>query len=202
MTISAIMPTRGRPAFAARALVCFLSQTYPDKELVIVDDADAPSFPTPPTGEGILYHRLMRRMTIGAKRNLACARSNGDVICHWDDDDFSLPGRMADQIARLEQARVLVTGYHSMLFCDESGRSWMYRGDQHYALGTSLMYAREFWRANPFPDENEGEDNAFVRRAVRIATADAGKLMVAAIHPGNTSNKLEHIEKACWEACA
>lgn len=198
MLISAIMPTRGRPQFAARALDCYLAQTYRERELVIVDDADAPSFPLPPLIDGVEYYRLARRLTIGAKRNLACARSRGEVIVHWDDDESCAPGRIQDQIDRMAFAKVLVTGYHSMLFRDDEGRTWKYKGNASYALGTSLMYAREFWRANPFPDKSEGEDNHFVAQAMRIASADAGEMMVASIHPGNTSDKRQHLGAACW----
>lgn len=199
------MPTRGRPEFAAHALQCFFAQTWEEKELLIIDDAACPSFPDNEFihqldgTDDVHYFRLTRRLSIGAKRNLANARSSGDLICHWDDDDYSAPGRIEDQVRRMEAAKVPVTGYHSMLFRD-GVRTWKYRGDEHYALGTSLMYAREFWRSHPFPDENEGEDNHFVRQATRIATADAGEFMVATIHAGNTSDKRQYMDKACWEA--
>src|SRR5688572_15862161 len=41
----AVMPTRGRVAFAKHALESFHSQTYPNKQLIILDDADDRSFP-------------------------------------------------------------------------------------------------------------------------------------------------------------
>ena len=44
MLVSCIMPTRGRPAFAQRAIDCFLRQTWEEKELIVVDDLDNRSF--------------------------------------------------------------------------------------------------------------------------------------------------------------
>lgn len=186
MLVSAIMPTRGRPEFARKAIECFLAQDWPEKEMVIVDDEGEPSFNRPP--RGVEYHLMGRRMTIGAKRNLAVSRAQGDVLIHFDDDDWSAPGRMRDQVQRLVESGLGITGYHSMIFEDELGRRWKYRGAANYALGTSLCYTREFWRRNPFPDVNSGEDNSIVYRN-RVASVDAGDLMIARKHSGNTSIK-------------
>jgi len=186
------MPTRGRPQFAQRALECFLSQTWPEKELAILDDADNPSFPDGIAGEGIYYERLKRRLSIGAKRNLCCSRASGDVLMHWDDDDWSSPERMADQVERLSQANCGLTGYHSMIFEDrDTGKRWKYTGPLHGAdaLGTSLCYTRRFWMAHPFPDRQVGEDGAVTGRVSGILSVDAGDLLIATIHPGNTSPK-------------
>ncbi len=190
MLISCLMPTRGRPAFAAEALACYLAQTYTDRELIIVDDADAPSFPTPPNYQGVRYHRLGKRLQIGAKRNICVSRASGGILCHWDDDDYSAPDRIKDQIARLKG--LLVTGYHSMRFTD-GARWWQYTGADDYALGTSLMYRREYWERNPFKtDCTVGEDTHFIapaRRDGRITSADAGGMMWARNHAGNTDER-------------
>lgn len=197
------MPTRGRSQFAVRAVECFLAQTWSEKELVILDDQDNPSFPDFQDHDisGILqYHRLTQRYSIGAKRNLCCSRASGDILMHWDDDDWSHPGRMADQVARLQTSAIGFTGYHSMLFEDESGKRWKYRGHSRYALGTSFCYTREFWLTHPFPDVMKAEDNAIVSRISGFPTVDAGELMIASIHRGNTSPR-EKLEKAVnWVA--
>ncbi len=195
MLVSAIMPTRARPAYALEAVQCFLLQTWPDTELIIIDDPDAPSFTEPLIASlalrgNIHYHRTKQRLTIGAKRNLACSRAGEGVITHWDDDDYSAPERMEDQVTRMVEKQVPLTGYHSMRFTQVStGEWWKYTGRKHYALGTSLMYEKEFWRSHPFPDLNVGEDNAVVNKAGKIATADAGLMMFARNHGGNTDSR-------------
>jgi glycosyltransferase involved in cell wall biosynthesis len=190
--ISCIMPTRNRPTWAARALEAFYTQAWGEKEIIIIDDRDQPSFPEPPVGFGVIYHRMQRRMVIGAKRNLACSRAVGDLICHWDDDDFSAAGRIEDQVRTLMESGAQVTGYHSMLF-EGRGETWMYRKQPPYAIGTSLMYRREFWRRNPFRDVQVAEDEAFVRQAIRegvLVSTDAGDMMRATNHAGNTSPRV------------
>ena len=97
---------------------------------------------------------------------------------------------MADQIQRLEKSGKSVTGFHSLRFTDSDGHSWKYEGTQNYALGTSLLYRKAWWRMNRFSSVQVGEDNQFVAAASNqgeLATADAGDLMYATIHPGNTS---------------
>ena len=187
MLISCLMPTRARPAFAAEALACYLAQDYPERELIIVDDMDAPSFSAPPNYPGVWYHRLLRRLPIGAKRNVCVSRANGGILAHFDDDDWSAPGRLSDQFARLGNADI--TGYHSMRFTD-GGRWWQYTGADDYALGTSLMYRREYWEQGPFPTECEvGEDVHFINRARydgRLVSVDAGEMMWARNHAANT----------------
>lgn len=191
MLVTAIMPTRGRAEFAAQAVACWQAQTWEPRELVIVDDLDDQSFPNAPVINGVRYHLLGERITIGAKRNLGCSLARGDVIAHWDDDDWSAPTRVEDQVQRLIETGAPITGYHSMVFRLEDGRSFLYTGNSRYALGTSLCYWRAWWEKNKFRDVNEGEDNHMVLGQARrlIVSVPAGDLMWARKHAGNTSDK-------------
>jgi len=128
-------------------------------------------------------------MEIGEKRNYGAARATGDVVANWDDDDYSAPQRLADQMNRLLASGLSVTGYHSMRFTDGK-KQWQYTGTPNYALGTSLCYRRDWWQDHPFLGLQVGEDGTFCEvaaNAQQIATVDAGKMMEATIHDGNTS---------------
>jgi len=192
MLVSAIMPTRGRPAMAQDALSCFRRQTWPWRELIIIDDLDSRSFSEPPQAPGVHYHLLERRASVGAKRNIAIKRSRGDFIVHWDDDDLSNPVRIANQVEHLtDSPHVQIVGYGAVQFTD--GRDWwMYRSpDSCFALGTSLMYRRAWWDSHRFPDLPIGEDTVFLSQARgRIAVYDCNGLMFCRIHGGNTSTKV------------
>lgn len=125
---------------------------------------------------------------IGGKRNFANSLASGELIAHWDDDDWSAPARLATQVALLLDQRKPATGFRTMRFTD-GDRSWLYEGDPFYAVGTSLLYRKDYWQANPFPHLQIGEDGAFVRNAIagkQICVMDAGELMYATIHGGNT----------------
>jgi glycosyltransferase involved in cell wall biosynthesis len=142
-----------------------------------------------PNDPTIRLIHLAEERPIGDKRNFGCSHASGAYIAHWDDDDVSYPTRLADQIDRLRVSGKAVTGYHSMRFTDGS-RWWHYRGELHYALGTSLCYARSWWQSHPFKAIQVGEDNNFVAEAwtaQQLSTVDGAEYMHATIHTGNTS---------------
>lgn len=142
-----------------------------------------------PSDENIRLIHIEDPRTIGAKRNFGCAQAAGEVIAHWDDDDWYAPTRLADQVERLVTSEKAVTGYHTLIFDGPKGR-WRYQGTPAFAVGTSLVYRKDFWQAHQFPAKQIGEDGDFVMEAARrqqIVTCDGGELIIASIHPGNTS---------------
>jgi hypothetical protein len=193
-TVYAMMLCHGRPEMARRALECFAAQTYECKVLSVWE---APG-------------------SIGKLRNQANARAEADIIIHWDDDDWSHPNRIAEQVALLQSSGAECVGYNEMLFwrcprgdelgaspkgCDtashaprDSGEAWLYTGPSaQYCLGTSMCYWRETWEQNPFEDTNAGCDDLYWHgRGLRMVAessvlmADAQPRMIAAIHGGNT----------------
>lgn len=190
--VSAIMPTAGRPQYARQAAEMFLAQTWPNKELVVIDDG---SRETPlPDDPAIRYIRVGRQGALGAKRNLACSHARGEFICHWDDDDAYAPDRIEDQAVRLlANPRIQLTGYHTMPFYSlETGEEWLWRyshGDD--CIGVSAMYRREFWREHRFnPEKNIGEEYDLINVARGNGTflaVDGERRIVATIHRGNTA---------------
>lgn len=196
--VSAILPTRGRPEWARQAVDCFCAQTYPEKELIILDDMHDRSFPggaqSLPTGYPILYFMDESR-SIPQKRNRACELARGEIICHFDSDDYSEPERIADQVELLQSSGKALTGYYSILFYEASTGRWMrYVGTpEYYACGTSLCYLKSFWQDHRFKEsEAIGEDNAMVKTARdlnQIISVDGSHMLVARVHPGNTSHK-------------
>jgi hypothetical protein len=190
------MPTRGRPHLAPQAIEQWRAQDYPNRELVIVDDADRPSFRQTPCEPGIAYVRTRRPSSLGAKRNLCCARASGELLAHWDDDDWYGPAHLTTLYEFLDFTGAEIVGYHTMEFRDGECRHQYvppYQDpDGMYAIGASLMYRRRFWERNPFPDVDRAEDGLFVERArdlrvLRSRPADG--LMWASIHEGNTSRR-------------
>lgn len=166
----------------------FRQQTYQNRELLILWSSAAAG-DHPSIADDVRIVVVYGRPPIGIARNLGCEQAHGEIICHWDDDDYSAPNRITDQVGRLLDTGKAVTGYSSMRFTD-GRRNWQYSGSAGYALGTSLCYRRDFWQVNRFPPEQVGEDNSFVARARArgaIVSVDAGDLMFATIHGGNTS---------------
>ena len=189
--MTALCITRNRRSWLPKAIQCFLEQAYPRAELLIIADGDDVQDLIPNEVQIRLIH-LSEARNIGEKRNFACSRAHGSVICHWDDDDVSAPGRISRQLEMLNASGLQVAGFHSMRFTDGK-HFWKYQGKSNYALGTSLCYRRAWWEAHPFKPMPVGEDNEFVyaaQAAGQIVAEDAGDLMVAWNHSGNTSPRM------------
>ena len=187
--VTCLCLTRNRLDWLPKAIRCFQQQTYPKRELLILADGQDVGHLVPEHDQQIRLIHLAGSPEIGAKRNYGCERAAGEIIAHFDDDDHSAPGRLADQVERLLETGKAVTGFHSMRFTDGI-RWWKYEGTRNYALGTSLCYWRAWWKDHPFPTLQIGEDNAMVaaaHAAGQLVTADAGDLMYATNHAGNTS---------------
>lgn len=189
--MTALCLTRNRRSWLPKAIHYFQQQTYRRTELLILADGEDVRDLVPDDERVRLIH-LAEQRSIGEKRNFGCSRAAGDVICHWDDDDWSAPGRIARQIEMLNGSGRSVVGFHSMRFTD-GDNWWQYTGAKDYSLGTALCYRREWWQSTPFSPANVGEDNTMVyaaQHAGQIFSEDAGELMYATIHPENTSPRM------------
>lgn len=204
--VSCIMPTRDRRPFVGRAVAQFLAQDYPDRELVVVDDGDDAIGDLLPPDPRVRLLRVERRMTIGAKRNLACESAAGDILVHWDDDDWMAARRITYQARALDAQQADVCGLSRLFFYDATARrAWEYvypTGSTPWVAGGTLCYRKAIWRAHPFPDLNEGEDTRFVwgLRGVRVVALDDPTFYVASVHRGNTSRK--RTEEHRYHPCA
>lgn len=201
--VSAICPTRNRPQWIMEAVGCFLSQTYPNRELIIVDDDDAPSLPNGINVPGIIYQRLHERKSIGLKRNACCELASGAIIWTLDNDDWSGPGRMADQVQRLiDNPKMLMTGYDQLVFANQTTQqAWEYRSGSG-VCGTSMCYWRSFWQLNRFRNLQVGEDVQFVgiaSRAAKLLAVPAREHMVSWLHDSHTWNR--QLTADGWRPC-
>jgi len=193
--VSCIMPTFDRRAFIPQAVGCFLAQDYPNLELVVVDDGNDPIADLLPSDPRIVYHRPASRMSIGAKRNQACERARGEIIVHWDDDDWYPPSRVRLQAGALAERGADVCGTSILYYYDRSReQAWCYQysgGPTSWVAGNTLAYRREVWRRNPFPDVQVGEDAQFVWRCPpsRVVDLKDPGLCIASVHASNVSPK-------------
>jgi glycosyltransferase involved in cell wall biosynthesis len=193
--ISCIMPTYNRRHFVPRAIQYFLRQDYEPKELVIVDDGDDQVANLIPDDARVRYLPLKRRLTVGEKRNLACEQARGEIIAHWDDDDWHAPHRLSYQLEHLTDVQAEVCGLRQMLFLDiATGQTWLYEypdKQPFWLAGGSLLYTRQYWQRAPFSNISVGEDALFLwSHETRCAVALPDyTFYVGFIHPDNTSLK-------------
>ena len=190
MMVSSILPMRGRQQMAAECLAMWQAQDWPEKELIVVDDIDDPSFPGGLSVPRVTY-LTMERESVGYKLNVGCDWAEGDMICRFDSDDRYAPGRITDQVRRLQVTGKAVTNYTPLLFTD--GTLWWRNENTPGGYGASLCFRRDWWQAHPFPNVNEGEDWHFVMEATRanqFVAADGKDYMVAVTHAGNSTKRV------------
>jgi glycosyltransferase involved in cell wall biosynthesis len=188
--VTAVMPTANRRRFVPVAIACFQAQGYQPKELVILDDGDSVRDLIPDDGR-IRYFHHTTRIVLGEKRNLGCELAAGEIICHWDDDDWSAPGRIEHQVAALQASGKPVTGFHSIVYFDEvQCRAWRYFGPPDFVVGSSLCYLKCIWAYDPFPRISLGEDNYMVLQArsrLQLCSTSGIERMISRRHSSNTS---------------
>jgi glycosyltransferase involved in cell wall biosynthesis/GT2 family glycosyltransferase len=196
--VTAVMPTRGRPDFALQAVRYFLAQDYAAKELVVLEDGGpslAGRLPDDPRIRYIATGAAAR--SIGAMRNEACRLARGDIVAHWDDDDWHGPERLTRQVAAIQAGSADITALrHSLMLDLGAWRFWRCAPDLHRRLfvrdvhGGTLVYRRQVWADKArFPDSSLGEDAVFldqaVRRGARLRPVDAAGLFVYVRHGTN-----------------
>ncbi len=124
-TVSVLMPVYNtKESYLRAAIESILNQTFTDFELRILNDCS-----TDPNVEKVVlsyqdkrvkYSRNEQNLGISGSRNKLIQAARGKYIAVMDHDDVSLPGRLATQVAYLEQnpdigvvgsfARELVSG--------------------------------------------------------------------------------------------
>lgn len=178
--VSCICPTKNRRIFLRRALEYYhraarlYEQAGGDTEFVIVDgSAEISSYPVDryiyqPTG--VVEAPSVART--GEARNTACEATRGDIILHWDDDDWQHPERILRQVRSLLTVPGGLTYSSSFYWYHVASRracpsgTWDIGGG---TMGAIAAYWREAWQKCPFPNGG-GEDVVFMREHVELGT--------------------------------
>jgi O-antigen biosynthesis protein len=196
--VTAIMPTKDRPDFALQAVQYFLAQDYRNAELIVLEDGTsslAGRLPGDPRIRHVVTGRAQR--SIGAMRNEACQLARGEIVAHWDDDDWYGPGRITRQVAAIRAGEAEITALRDSLVFDLAAwRFWRLRPDLHRRLfvrdvhGGTLVYRRSVWEEKArFPDRSLAEDATFLEQAMargaRLRALEAAGVFVYVRHGRN-----------------
>jgi glycosyltransferase involved in cell wall biosynthesis len=185
MKVTCICPTANRPHLLVKCIHCFLAQDYPDKELIILDDGKERFEYRWHLPRNIRYiYKGPQRRSIGAKLNALVDESTADIICRIDDDDWSAPTRISEQVAVLED-NTAFTGYYSYLLYDERYDAvYRYYQSPRYASGSSFMFRASVWCEEKFDELCvTGSDNRFVEtHQLKLKATDGCNKLVARLH--------------------
>jgi len=120
--ISCLCVTHNRVDLLKNSIRCFESQSYENKELVVVySDADISTceFLESLANVQIKLVKLSPRegLTLGDLRNISISMSTGEYICIWDDDDWYHEDRLKIQLGEmLDNARQASILFYLLLF--------------------------------------------------------------------------------------
>lgn len=128
-----------------RCIDCFHSQTYPRKELIIVNNArnehEAVKLDLP-HHDDIIIANTPYESTAGMARNIGITAASGQILAQFDADYWHAPSRLSAQIATMasEQANICVLT-STMQYSYISGRAKIFRNKQNAVLNT-MVWAR------------------------------------------------------------
>lgn len=192
--VSVVLTTRDRPHLLPVALRCFAQQTYPNRELIVVDDGldhpvEVASLPT----EGARVLRVPPGTPLGVKLNHGVDAARGRLCMKMDDDDWYAPEYLATSVDALLESerrfcRPAVVFHMGFLFFEL--KSWrIHRSTEQNAPGATLLFAKSDWRRRPFRPVPTDEDAWFYRDQVRAGavplTIDALGTFIAIRHRGH-----------------
>lgn len=172
-----------RKLAAALAIPSYLQQDYPNLELVVVDDGDDLIHDLVEDIPDVNYLHLPAH-NLSEKRNAGVQAARGDIIVHFDADDWSGPNRVNDQVQMLrDNPGAQIAGYHQALWFDfVSHRASHYRGA---IWGASIAYRKSYALNHRWDSEvSLAEDVPFIYGAP-VAFKDGGQNFVATMHTGN-----------------
>jgi glycosyltransferase involved in cell wall biosynthesis len=192
--VTVMMLSHNRRQFIETAISCFLSQTYPNKELVIVDSLEYRIADLLPSHPRLTYVAVPAATVAGAKRNIACELAKGEIICSMDDDDWSSPSRIQSQMEHLNSSWVQLVGYHTTLWLDEEEqKAYSLYVNHDFCPGQSFLFKRSLWSKFPYPENlRDSEDTYMLDRAVEqgvLMTVGGGDNLVVRIHSAALSKR-------------
>lgn len=217
--ISCLMVTaNGRFETFKRSCKCYADQTYPNRELVIVNEGSKTY------QEQIRQHLADRndvryifldgKYTLASLRNISIALCRGEVFVQWDDDDFNAPQRLAVQyhfLARHPKARVCYLSdqlhyyFHTKYLFWENWAAFHSGGYKKYSLipGTIMAWKEGFDFKYPSsgPWSCAGEDTVLAYNICRddddekvTLLSDCGHMMVYSYHGKNVWDVDHHLK--------
>ena len=214
-TVSILTPTYNKSEFFPLTVRNWLKINYPSDKLewIIYDDSSKhyPSLKShlPKNDKRIKYIRcemVKGRMPISRKRNDCVKYSTGDILIHYDDDDFYFSDNVLIKVLILLKYK---KDNISACGCTSYG-SYNMKDDTSVMINTaylseaSMAYTREFWKQQQFNenDHSYGEGVPFTdkRRSSLVTFPFYHNILVLNHHKNVTGDLREYKERTTDES--
>lgn len=196
--VSCVCVTYGRPILLGEAVKCFLDQSYPNKELIIVNDQEGVTLKLDEDRDNVRIENIPERFgSLGEKRNYAMSLAQGDYICIWDDDDLYTPWRIEDSVLAMQTHKHCDIAKGQIALMSTNDANYMVVSNLFHSQGIiSKQYAEEHSYANL----SVGEDSDYERKA-RVTSLPVAPFYWYVYRWGHNIHHLSGIsdEKKSWE---
>jgi len=191
--VSCLMVTADRPQLMRRSIRCYERQTYPNRELVVVDDGEtdlAPILEDLPDDE-VTYVTLDPDVdhVLGALRNVALDEASGTYLTQWDDDDWYHRTRLERQAAVLDDGADACALSGTLMHLDAPEYFYHpYIGLLTDGVPGSIMHRRD--EDARYPEMPRAEDTVYLdhwlEQDYRLLSTSAAHLFIRCFHGDNT----------------
>lgn len=143
--VSVVIPNYNYGRYLRQAVDSALGQTYPRREILVVDDGSTDESEAVLRGYGDRIRRLRQsRQGVAAARNRGVAESRGDLLAFLDADDRWLPEKLERQVARWIAEPELGLVHCGVHLIDAEGRrlGTLREGVEGWAAPELLLFRR------------------------------------------------------------
>ena len=191
--VSIIIPTYRRDTGLRRALESLPGQTWPNFEIIIVDDNADPGwntrvmtivdrFRTEYPHLPLIYIQNRENLGSAETRNAGIRACSGGYICFLDDDDLYLPDRIAHQMTAMEKAGAdysvtdlnLYNGQEKLVevrkrdYITDEAQLMKYHLMHHITGTDTVMFRRDYLlRIGCFDPINVGDEFYLMAKAIK-----------------------------------
>jgi hypothetical protein len=167
--VSCLCVTENRPAFMPWLLWSFDRQTWPAKELVIIDSSARTC--SVPERNDVRVISAPPGSRVAHKRNQALAAANGSVVAWFDDDDWQHPQRLEASITALRGGAPCTGPRGSWVFDLANHNVWRFGGFEELILFNGAAFLTEIARSATFdPTYRRASDTVWLS-ALRTSRA-------------------------------
>lgn len=218
--VSVIIPTYNRAQYIAAAIDSVLGQTYPDYEIIVVDDGSTDNTRQVLSryGERIRYI-YQKNSKEGAARNNGIRHAQGEFVALLDSDDLWLPHKLERDVALFAADMGIGVVYSLAEYITSDGKpvGWKplrwYEGDvleklaleNFVSLSTAVVRRACFEEVGYFNEDRQLSGSVdwemWMRLAARYRFACTGQVGARLrVHPTSMMSTPGYMEQACLRA--
>jgi glycosyltransferase involved in cell wall biosynthesis len=196
--VSVLIPTYNRAYIVCRAIESVLAQTYPDIEVIVVDDGS-----TDDTRERIarfgdaVRYIYQQNAGLAAARNTGLAAARGEFIALQDSDDLWLPWKLEAQMAVMAVDSNIALSWTDLTAVNPAGQIVRERNLRHaYDVYRRICFGDHLDRCGMLNDVWPGCPEQLKGTRYHYGDIYSAMFLGNLVHPPTAVMRRTHIAKA------